>query len=165
MDVSREGGPQVDLTPFNQVPPAARVRARRTGRRRWGAVVALVAVVAVGAGILLQGLGNATLYFRFADEAVAEREELGSRRFRLQGAVVPGSIERQGDEVRFLVEHGGVEVPVAHQGDPPDLFQGGIPVVLEGRFEGEAFGSDRIMVRHTEEYSEENPDRVAEPSP
>jgi len=37
--------------------------------------------------------------------------------------------------------------------------------VLEGRFHGEGFASDRIMVKHSETYVAENPDRVAVTSP
>ena len=59
--------------------------AARVTRRLW-----LAAVVVLGAlGFLVyQGLGNATLYFRTADEAVAQRETLGDRRFRIEGDVV-----------------------------------------------------------------------------
>ena len=55
-------------------------------------LVAVVVVVAAAIGFLLwQGLGNATLYFKTADEAVRDRDELGDRRFRIEGAVVAGS--------------------------------------------------------------------------
>ena len=47
-----------------------------------------------------------------------------------------------------------------HEGDPPELFQPGIPVVLEGRWSGDHFASDRIMVKHSEQYKAGNPDRV-----
>ena len=48
-----------------------------------------------------------------------------------------------------------------HQGDPPELFQPGIPVVLEGRFAGRRrFDSDRILVKHAETYVADNPERV-----
>jgi cytochrome c-type biogenesis protein CcmE len=32
--------------------------------------------------------------------------------------------------------------------------------VLEGRFSGEHFASDRILVKHSETYEAEHPDRV-----
>ena len=47
-----------------------------------------------------------------------------------------------------------------HHGGPPELFKPGIPVVLEGRWQGDTYASDRIMVKHTEEYRAENPERV-----
>jgi len=134
-------------------------------RLRLGLVVAVIAGVL--AFLLLQGLGNATLYFRNADEAVADRASLGTRPFRLQGTVVDGTVREAGEAVAFDVEHAGVSVAVRHSGDPPELFKPGIPVVLEGRFteDGSLFRSDRIMVRHSSEYREEHPERVEGDAP
>ena len=44
----------------------------------------LVVIVALGF-LMVQGLGNATEYFRKADEAVAQVAKLGDKRFRLAG--------------------------------------------------------------------------------
>ncbi|HUQ63199.1 MAG TPA: cytochrome c maturation protein CcmE [Acidimicrobiales bacterium] len=110
--------------------------------------------------LVVRGLGDATVYFRTADEAVAQRDALGDRRFRIEGDVVPGTVREFSGTVDFRIASNGVEVPVVHHGDPPELFKPGTPVVLEGRFEGEQFASDRIMVKHTETYIAENPDRV-----
>jgi len=129
----------------------------RNTSRLW--VAGAIVVVALGF-LVVQGLGNATLYFRTADEAVAQRESLGAKRFRIQGTVVAGSVRPQGNEVAFTIEANDVSVPVVHQGDPPELFQPGIPVVLEGRFSGEHFASDRILVKHSETYVADHPDRV-----
>lgn len=128
-----------------------------TRRRLW--LAGIVVVAALGF-LVVQGLGNATLYFRTADEAVAQRAELGDRRFRIEGDVVDGSVRQVGNDVSFILTSKNVEVPVRHQGDPPELFRPGIPVVLEGRFQGDHFSSDRIMVRHSETYVAENPERV-----
>ncbi|HEY8526353.1 MAG TPA: cytochrome c maturation protein CcmE [Acidimicrobiales bacterium] len=131
----------------------APARPTRRRRRRW-LPLGVLAVVLVALGVLVyKGLSDATLYFRTADEAVAQRDELGTRRFRLQGTVV-GEPTRTGDTVSFSVVHDDVEVQVRHVGDPPELFRTGIPVVLEGHWaEGEdVFDSDRILVKHDEEY-------------
>ena len=129
-------------------------------------MVLAIVIGAVGF-LLLQGLDSATVYYRNADEAVADHDELGDRRFRLQGDVVDGSVHRVSSDgsVSFDVEFGGATVPVVHQGDPPDLFRPGIPVVLEGRWDGDVYRSDRIMVKHSEEYKAENPDRVDPAAP
>jgi cytochrome c-type biogenesis protein CcmE len=128
-----------------------------TRRRLWAA--GAVVVVALGF-LVFQGLGNATLYFRTADEAVAQRAQLGERRFRIEGDVVDGTVHQTGDDVAFTITSNNVEVPVRHHGDPPEMFKPGIPVVLEGRFSGSRFSSDRIMVKHSEQYQERHPERV-----
>jgi len=131
-------------------------------RRLWlgGAVV----LAALGF-LIFQGLGNATLYFRTADEAVAQKSQLGDRRFRIEGDVVDGSVHQVGNDVSFTLVSKSVEVPVRHIGDPPELFRPGIPVVLEGRFQGDVFSSDRILVKHSETYVAQNPDRVKPADP
>jgi cytochrome c-type biogenesis protein CcmE len=118
-------------------------------------------LLAVAMGLILfQGLGNATVYFKTADEAVHDRETMGTRRFRVEGVVVENSVQSTGDGARFRIENNGVVVPVAHHGDPPELFKPGIPVVLEGHWQGATFQSDLIMVKHSEQYKAKHPDRV-----
>jgi cytochrome c-type biogenesis protein CcmE len=159
----------VDLTPRtgpeSAVASAARTRPQSSRGRKIGVSVVLALVLAAGAIVLFQGLSNATMYFYNADEAVAKRAELEDDRFRLQGEVVPGTIREEGDLVAFDVRFNGVTVAVQHEGSPPDLFQEGIPVVLEGRWARETFASDRILVKHTSEYKAENPDRVPADAP
>jgi cytochrome c-type biogenesis protein CcmE len=126
----------------------------------------VVGVVIAGAlaYLLVQGLGNATLYFRTADEAVAQAHSLGGRRFRIEGTVLPG-VHENANAVAFVIESKGVDVAVTHVGDPPELFKPGIPVVLEGHLDGETdgryhFASDRILVKHSETYIARHPDRL-----
>ena len=122
-------------------------------RLRLGIVIAIVCGAL--AFLVIKGLGNATTFYRNADEVVQNRDSLGTKRFRLQGIVQPGSIHDDGADVAFVVEYRCATVPVHHEGPRPSLFKNGIPVVLEGHFPtkaGRVFESDRIIVRHTEEY-------------
>lgn len=150
MDVS----PDVDLSPRpDDAGGGDAPRGGRRGARRWlttGIVAALVLVVGV---LVYKGLSDAALYFRPADEAVAQREELGDRRFRLQGAVVAEPVEVDG-HLEFEVTHNDVNVAVQHVGAPPDMFGVDIPVVLEGSWDpsGAFFASDHILVKHDETY-------------
>ena len=144
----------MELTPR----PAPATRRRRSP---W-AYGALVAVL-LGLGLVVyQGLTSASLYFYNADEAVEQRADLGAKRFRLQGTVLGESIEPTNDGVDFTVAFNGVRVDVHHDGDPPELFQAGIPVVLEGRWSssGDVFASDTIRVKHSEQYQADNEDRL-----
>ena len=58
--------------------------------------------------VVFRGLTNATLYFYNADEAVERRDELGDRRFRLQGEVQDDVVETDAG-ARFTVAFNGVE--------------------------------------------------------
>lgn len=137
-----------------QEPTGPRGRSFDRSRLRLGIVVAVI--LGAMAFLVVQGLTGATQFYRDADDAVAARDDLGSKRFRLQGVVAPDSVEDSGADVLFEVEYNCVVVPVEHRGPrPPSLFQEGIPVVLEGAFVAgteKSFLSDKIIVRHTEEY-------------
>lgn len=149
-----------------ELTPRTSPEAPTTNRRRrspWAYAV-LVAVL-VGLGVVVyQGLTSASLYFYNADEAVAKQAELGSRRFRLQGTVLGDSVRPTADGVDFTVAYDDVSVDVHHVGDPPELFQPGIPVVVEGRWDasGAYFDSDTIRVKHSEQYKAANPGRLAD---
>jgi len=125
-------------------------------RRLWIGTAVILAALGF---IVFQGLGNATVFFKTAEEAVRDKAELGDRRFRIEGVVVDEPVPR-GNDVSFQIESDAVRVDVVHAGDPPELFKKGIPVVLEGRWSGDHYASDRIMVKHTESYRVDNPDRV-----
>ncbi|HUP85325.1 MAG TPA: cytochrome c maturation protein CcmE [Acidimicrobiales bacterium] len=142
--------------------PAPRVRPAAPAATKWRVAAVLVVIAAAIGFLVFKGLGDATVYFRTADEAVAEKSELGDHRFRVEGAVVTDSVHETDGGVRFDIISAGVVVPVLHRGDPPELFKPGIPVVLEGHWDGDVYASDRIMVKHTSEYREKNPDRVDE---
>ena len=94
-----------------------------------GCVVAVVAIV-----VLAVVLSNNVVYFRTVSEAVHNRADEGTSRFRLAGAVVDGSVHETARGVRFEVTDGKNTVTVDHVGDPPDLFKEGAPVVCEGHW-------------------------------
>lgn len=123
-------------------------------RRRVVAATVVCAVAVAAIVGLTVALSQNVVYFRTVSEAVAERADGGGDgRFRMAGEVVAGSVTETRDGVRFEVTDGAETAAVVHRGDPPDLFQDGIPVVCEGRWgDGEAFASDRILIRHGNEY-------------
>jgi cytochrome c-type biogenesis protein CcmE len=102
--------------------------------------------------LVVGGLSRNIVYFRTVSEAVRNKQSEGTHRFRLMGAVVTGSTQRSPDGVVFSVTDGAEKVRVVHHGDPPELFKDGIPVVCEGRWQGDSFDSDRIMIKHGAEY-------------
>jgi cytochrome c-type biogenesis protein CcmE len=123
-------------------------------KRRAIAAAAVCGIAVVAIVILGFVLSKNVVYFRTVSEAVAEREDGGGDgRLRLAGEVVPNSVTETDDGVRFEVTDGKATATVAHRGDPPDLFKAGAPVVCEGRWnDRDTFESDRILIRHGNEY-------------
>ncbi len=143
--------------------PSSEARApaprRRSRKRVVYIVAAIVCVVAIGA-LVVGGLRNNIVYFRTVSEAVTAREkgsDLG--RFRIAGEYVPGTFRDDGKTIRFDVTDGAAVATIVHRGDEPTLFRSGVdkgeevPVVCEGRWGADGmFESDRLMVKHGNEY-------------
>ena len=131
-------------------PPRPRKRARYVVAVG-GCVVAIVAIV-----LLAVALSDNVVYFRTVSEAVRNRADQGTSRFRIAGGVVNGSVHETAHGVRFRITDGKHTVTVDHIGDPPDLFKEGAPVVCEGHWattaRNAAFDSDRILIKHGNDY-------------
>ena len=122
-----------ELSPLT---PRPAVRSSRT--QRWTAALVLVAVAGGVALLVSNLLGDAALFFYNADEAVERRDELASQRFYLQGTPLSeptGTFWEDRPVLSFPVGFDGAVVNVVHTGDPPELFQPGVPVVLEGAWQ------------------------------
>jgi len=156
--MSQLAPPQVPVPPAR---PAGGPRPRASLGSRRRLTVAVVVVVGAIGYLLYQGLGNATEYFRTADQAVESRAMLGTRRFRIEGTVDPG-LHTVGTSVDFSITANGVTVPIVHTGPQPQLFKVGVPVVLDGHWaQGDSyFASDNIEVKHDEDYKTEYPNRL-----
>lgn len=152
-----EGPVALDLSPRPDGGPGAPARG---GRRRWPWLVAIVVLVGAISFVISRALTDATQFYLTADEAVARQAELGGRSFRLEGTVVEGSTVKTAQGVDFEVSSSGTRVLVHHRGDPPQLFQACIPVVVEGRWQQGAFASTAIIVAHDQQYEEQNSERM-----
>lgn len=121
-------------------------------------VVAVVAVAAIGV-LAASGLSASLVYYHSPTEAAELSADAG--RIRLGGLVQVGSVERRGEEVRFVLTDGVNGVAVTHVGDPPGVFQEGQGALVEGAFdEAGMFRSDLLIVKHSNEYEAPDPSGV-----
>jgi len=143
------------------------VRARRSRRTRHRLLIVGVILAAAIGFLLYKGLTSAIVYFKTADQAVADRGQLGNSTFQIEGVVVARSVHSAGSSaVDFAIRSNGVTVAVHNTGSPPALFQANIPVVLVGHFIGgsDRFSSDEILVKHSNSYIAAHPSRVRAPN-
>jgi cytochrome c-type biogenesis protein CcmE len=134
-----------------------RRRALLGSRRRQ--IVAGLIILGALAFLLVRGLTNATEFFKTTNEAVAQRAQLGTHNFRVEGTV-ENNVREVGDNVDFTIFANGTAVNVVSTGSPPQLFKPGIPVVLDGHWQGAVYASDQIMVKHSASYTEAHPGRL-----
>jgi cytochrome c-type biogenesis protein CcmE len=135
-------------------PPAPTPTPRRSRTKRRAIIAAAVCAAAIITIIVLAVvLSKNVVYFRTVSEAVAQRSSEGDNRLRVAGAVVPGTVAETRQGVRFEITDGKRTIPIVHSGDPPELFKEGAPVVCDGHWSrAAAFDSDRILIKHGNEY-------------
>jgi cytochrome c-type biogenesis protein CcmE len=121
-------------------------------RKRLWLLTGSLAVLGVAAALVLTALNDNIVFF-YSPVQVAEKKPGPERRFRLGGLVEPGSLKKNGQEVRFTVTDLQKTVPVVYRGLLPDLFREGQGVIAEG-----ALGSDgvflarEVLAKHDENY-------------
>ncbi|MEV4477354.1 cytochrome c maturation protein CcmE [Nonomuraea sp. NPDC049504] len=113
-------------------------------------LIAAVALVAGGALAYL-GLDEGLVYYRTPQELAQEPPDRDER-LRVGGLVIAGSVRAIPRGVAFTLTDGVRDLPVEHEGGVTPAFTGGQGAVVEGRMDGSVFHSDRLMVKHSNEY-------------
>jgi len=91
--------------------------------------------------------------FFFSPTQVAAKEAPLGRTFRIGGIVEPGSVKREGVEVRFAVTDTAKAIPVVYRGSLPDLFREGKMVVAQGQLGADGtFQAREVLAKHDENY-------------
>lgn len=100
-------------------------------------------------------IGESLVYFWGPKELVAAGDKGIGATVRLGGVVKAGSVDWQqaNQSLDFVVEDGVAEVRVHATSAPPQMFREGIGVVVEGTMGRDGvFSSDRVLVKHSNEY-------------
>ncbi len=116
--------------------------------------IAGVAVLAIAGFLIYQALSSSLVYFILPSEYAQNPQQYQNRRIRLGGIVEEGSVVFDDRSLRlsFTVSDSIDSYQVQHYGAPPELFRERTGVVVEGRFDGETFMSDNVLVKHSEVY-------------
>lgn len=121
-------------------------------QKRAAGLAGMVAVVAAAAGLVLTALSDSVAFFNSPTDIVARAPGDGQR-IRLGGLVETGSVERDGNTVRFRVTDTVESVAVTYTGLLPDLFREGQGVVTEGVLGADSvFAADTVLAKHDETY-------------
>ena len=118
-------------------------------------------LAAIGVGVAALGIVVAlvltafqkNLVFFFSPTQVAAKEAPLGRTFRIGGIVEPGSVKREGVDVRFVVTDTAKGLPVVYRGALPDLFREGKMIVAQGQLrEDGVFQAREVLAKHDENY-------------
>ena len=101
--------------------------------------------------VLMVNLSSALVYFNTPSPKCSPAKRAMNGCGSVVGSSpVPSSRERASSSSPS--EDCDAAVAVAHTGVPPQLFQEGIGVVVEGTWDGAVFSSDTMLVKHDEQY-------------
>ena len=125
--------------------------------RRQVAIAVTVILVAILC-VFITGLSDTMVYYYNVSEVSERRAELTGDALRVHGQVVPGSIEKDvtGLTHKFLIEEGGLTVPVVYRDIVPDTFQDRADAVVEGSFDSSGtFQATFLMAKCPSKYEAE----------
>ncbi|MFM8794896.1 MAG: cytochrome c maturation protein CcmE [Acidimicrobiales bacterium] len=131
-------------------------------KRRWAPVVIVVLALVAGGVVVTQFLTSAIDYYCNVDEVGVRQGCDTDRRIRVQGVVRKDSVRKSDGATAFELTWHDRTVEVRYLGDPGGVFQECIAVVAHGRVRNGVLDSDRIEVKHSNEYVEKNETRFDE---
>ena len=121
-------------------------------RRRLWLLIGSLGTLGVAAALVLSAL-NDNLVFFYSPTQVAEKSLGPDRRFRLGGLVEAGSVQKDGQVVRFTVTDTNKTIAVVYRGILPDLFREGQGVIAEGALGSDGvFTAREVLAKHDETY-------------
>lgn len=120
--------------------------------KRIAAIVFGFVALGIATALVLTAFRQNLVFF-FSPTQVAAKEAPVGRTFRIGGIVEPGSVKRDGVEVRFVVTDTAQGLPVVYRGALPDLFKEGKMVVAQGQLDdGGTFRAREVLAKHDENY-------------
>ena len=147
----------MDLTPRTDgaQPPGRR-------KRRWMPAVVVALALVAGGVVVTKFLTSAIDYYCNVDEVGTRKGCDADRRIRVQGIVKKDSMRKADGATAFEMTWHDKSLEVRYLGDPGGVFQECIAVVAHGRVRNGVLDSDRIEVKHSNEYVEKNKTRFDE---
>jgi cytochrome c-type biogenesis protein CcmE len=125
---------------------------------RFGIAIAII-VLALGY-LAFTGVQESKSYYVTISELHKMGDDAYSKRLRVAGNVVPGSIQRQGSKVQFQLTEQGQLVSVSYSGTeaPPDTFVDNAQALAEGEMGRDGvFHAKKLQAKCASKYAPADP--------
>jgi len=120
--------------------------------------VGVVVILAAIGYFAVSGFQEGKAYYKTIDEYEEMGTDADGKRLRVAGFVGAGSIERDGNEVSFMLVQDEFKLPVRYTGSQPvpDTFKDGAEAIVEGhRLSDGSFEADHIQAKCASKYEAE----------
>lgn len=108
---------------------------------------AAVFVVLLGLVVWATTRPGATSFYMSTSEVMAAGPAELSGSYRVNGKVVPGSINQDGLVTTFTISDGRTDLVVTTDRPLPDTFKPESDVIAKGHFNGETFTADEVLAK------------------
>ena len=110
---------------------------KAVSKRNARAIKAIVTILVVGGAIAwlaASSFDKSMIYYKTVEEALNERTQFEKNPVRINGLLVPGSIEQKPgtDQFRFELKKNNASIVVEYSGILPDTMRPGKELVVEG---------------------------------
>jgi cytochrome c-type biogenesis protein CcmE len=115
----------------------------------------VVAIIGTLGWLAAGGINETKTYYKEIKEVKAMGDKAQDQRLRVGGDVVPGSIVRDGKEVRFTIHQEDLKLNVVYAGsDPlPDTFKDGSQALADGKLRSDGvFQASKIQAKCASKY-------------
>jgi cytochrome c-type biogenesis protein CcmE len=125
--------------------PSLTTSLRPRGKFLIGGAIVAVALLGLVAWAMARP-GSTSFYLSTSELARLGATETGQS-YRVNGKVVPGSLERDGLASTFALTDGNTEVVVSTDTPLPDTFKDRSDVVARGVYDGKTFTADQVLAK------------------
>jgi cytochrome c-type biogenesis protein CcmE len=133
----------------------------RRRRRRWPWSFVLAGVVILGAvAYLIFANTQSNSAYDMTVSQLKQCSACAAQMVRVEGTVQRGSIQRNDATQRlsFVISDGSQSLPVVYTGVVPDIFNAGIQVVVEGRYQTQgAFQAQTLLTKCPSKFTAATP--------
>ena len=116
-------------------------------RLKFSLGLGFVALLVIGLVVWALGRPGSTAFYMTTTEIVALGSAPATKDYRVNGKVVPGSVEQDGLETSFLLTDGTTEIEVTTTDPLPDTFRDRSEVVAQGDFDGQTFAATNVLAK------------------
>ena len=130
-------------------------------RRRWPLSFLLAGLVILAAvGYLIYANTSANAAYDMTVTQLTQCTGCVEQAVRVEGTVQKGSVQRNDaiQQLSFMISDGHASIAVAYTGVVPDIFNGGIQVVVEGHYNGHgAFQAQTLLTKCPSKFTAATP--------
>jgi cytochrome c-type biogenesis protein CcmE len=116
-------------------------------RLKFSLGLGFVALLVVGLVIYAMSRPGSTAFYMTTTEVAALGPAPATKDYRVNGKVVPGSVEQDGLDTTFTLTDGKTEIVVTTSDPLPDTFRDRSEVVARGDFDGETFAATEVLAK------------------